>query len=111
MAWPRTIDQSQSVPNITELNQGITMTTTTLTTPSHNNRVRRRPGRRKAVGTLDFSSGVMMWVLGYCSDCDGKVLVDRAMMDGLKLAIDRTKKAWQYRLLLRLVKHYKDKTM
>jgi hypothetical protein len=71
-------------------------------------RMKRRPGRRKQVGSLDFTSGSMMWVLGYCSCCDGKVLADRETIEGLKLSISKTRKSLRYRLLMRIVKHYSD---
>lgn len=67
--------------------------------------VRRKPGRRKPIGSLDFTTGVMKWFVGYCHDCDGKVLVDRADIDKLRIEVAKTKRSLAYRLFLRIVRH------
>ena len=75
---------------------------------AHTATIKRRPGRRKKLGTIDFSNGHLMWMVGYCQDCDGKVLADREFMESLKTAMSRTKKSLRYKILMALVRHYSE---
>lgn len=65
----------------------------------------RRPGRKKRVGSIDTSTGHVMWCMGYC-DFGHKALVSRQELDIVKVNIRKQLRSPIYRVLRRCLKHY-----
>lgn len=69
-------------------------------TPLH-----KKPGRRKRVGSIDTSTGHVMWCMGYCEH-GHKTLVNRQELDIVKVNIRKTLRSPMYKILKRCLKHY-----
>jgi hypothetical protein len=71
---------------------------------------KKNVGRKKRIGAIDFNpkTGRIAHVLGYCPECNAKVLADRESLDALKLEYRRSKKSLRYRIFMRLANYYKE---